>query len=287
MPENINDLQCRSSPVSPEEPQPTKIHEDDALAQDILLITDLPEGYTVGCDTMTHVGFGDQCFGIRGIPPGFHFVWATPRIRGYPRCGCWVISSGKKQNIHVLQWNQYTQTLGRHVSRYERRLYRESIREHKISLFHYHCPTPASDYSGATEPATIWSRITSCISEPLLHRVVSRRDRDWRVHSDHPVRDISEPRGGAGQRRMSRTMCGGDLSFALARLARETHIEQEKTADKTGNVEMEPNDSTVHLVSFLSDQANGGAAGDSDLAGEFQFLFIAGALANNDDCLEL
>ncbi|KAL2760921.1 hypothetical protein ACRALDRAFT_1066667 [Sodiomyces alcalophilus JCM 7366] len=270
------------------------------MAEDIILITDLPEGYTVGCDTMAHVGFGDQCCGIRGVPPGFHFVWATPKIWGSPRSGCWVYSSHEKQSVHVMQWNQYTQTLGHHASAYERRLYRESIGKHNIPLFQYSCPAPASDhwdartitprapeaYASDTEPATIWSCITSCISEPLLRSVTSRSDCDWGVHSDHRVRDISEIRGGMGQRRISATICGSDLSFASARVARGAPLEQEGKAEKTGKVEMEANDSTAHLVSFLREQPDAGK-GDSNLVGEFQFLFIAGVLANNDDCLEL
>lgn len=273
-----------------------KTQDGGVVEGDVILVTDLPEGYAFGCDTMAHVGFGDPCCGIRGIPPGVHFVWASPKTRRHPRSGCWVISSRGKQNIYVLQWNQYTQKLGHHASSYEKRVYRESIGEHTIPLFQYSCPVPGSDQLGPRttpcipdayiEPATVWSRITNYITPALLHRVTGRSDGDWSIHSDHRVQDISETRGATGLRRMSFTMCGGDLSLTFARLAQEARLKHERKAVKARKTKIRINGHIAHLVSSLGEQPGVGPT-DSDLAGEFQFLFIAGALANNDDCLEL
>jgi A1 cistron-splicing factor AAR2 len=298
--------QPKESPLSkeilmkplPDDPPPLEAAEDGGEGigmdggGDIVLILDLPPAFTVGYDSVSFTTTS-HFHGVREIPPGAHFFWATETEASSVRSGFWIVASPKARNIHVMQWDKFNEALVETASRIEARFQRENIATWypKLTPYQYRAVnanlkdslSPRS--SPTNEPAftkntSIWNELTCCVSPVLLKRVTGRQSGDWTVHTIDRVKGaIILPAEMELDRRIQSVVVGTELAFAFFQTAKTFDI------DVIGSARTEQAvDATNHILS-LTDNPTSGLT-DDDVVGELQFAFIVGMHLGNESCVQ-
>lgn len=195
---------------------------------DAFVILDLPGNSTVGCDAKA-IGTGASGFkGIRGIPPGPHFVWVS-QPGAISRSGYWFVTAAAagagRGRVRVKQWDRFNEVLVPPASRFEAR----DLSENMAGLYPQLVPHEYGDAAAAAAAATrtgknarepggggagrplttaassraepdieaedaaqLWRRLTSSVDEKVLARVTGQGQRDgvseWLVDTSDSAR---------------------------------------------------------------------------------------------------
>jgi len=244
---------------------------------------DLPEKFTVGYDS---VSFTAQNFrGIKAIPPGAHFIWASSSETSSMRTGFWFITKAEEK-IHVVQWDKFNEVLGEPASQTEARIQKGNIPDiyHELPSY-YSIPTAnaAKDVDVQKRiddlgEGGIWRRLTSNITETMLQRITGRQTGPWNVHTTDRVKGSIVL---AAERELDRAVsvvAVDELKFSFSQTDKTYTIETIGSARTQQAV-----DSTAYLTSVV-DKPNSGLT-DTDIVGEVQFAFLVGMHLGNESCV--
>lgn len=255
---------------------------------DVVIILDLPDIFQVGydCVSFTAKHFG----GMRDIPPGPHFFWVAHPEGISTRCGVWLVSTGDSR-VHVLQWDKYNETLGKSTNA-EARVQVDNVASIHHQLVSYNDPSSSYGNAGHQAPGVqpninpeanerIWARLTDCITESVLNRILGQQHGDWFIHTGDRVKGAAVMAAEVElDKRISNSyLQGREINFTFSQLSKTysmSHVGADRTQDAM--------DSTSYILSMLYDPALG--LTDQDIVGEYQFAYITGTHLGNDSCVQ-
>ncbi|KAK5994558.1 hypothetical protein PT974_05037 [Cladobotryum mycophilum] len=252
---------------------------------DVVLILELPEVYTVGYDS---VSFTARHFGgVRDLPPGAHFFWATHPGGESARTGFWIVSTGS-DNVHVLQWDKFQEGL-LESSRAEARIQTENIESFHAKLVPYQDPA-AVNGNGRTEGAIstgpdrdlrIWQPLTRNITVQVLNRVAGQQGTSWHVHTTDRIKgDFLLAAELELELRLSKTLLHSrELKFTFSQHARTFSL-TEFGSDRS----LAAKDPTSYIIQTLD--GSDGDLTEDDIVGELQLAYILGMHLGNDSCIQ-
>lgn len=252
------------------------------LGGDVVLVLDLPENFTVGYDS---VSFRARSFrGVKEIPPGAHFFWASEDDAGSTRTGFWLIADRPEQ-IHVVQWDRYNDVLGEPASKTEARCQRADVADVLPSLPPYHSPVPRDQLPAGMAPGLddlgengIWARLTTHVTARMLGRVTGSEAGPWHVHTTDRVEGTTTL---ASERELDRhvsVVAVNPLAFTFSQADRTY------AANSTGAARSEQaRDATAYMIGVI----DGGETRltDDDVVGELQLAFLVGMHLGNEGCV--
>lgn len=253
-----------------------------SLGGDVVLVLDLPDKFTVGYDS---IAFRAEKFrGVKEIPAGAHFFWATEDDAGSTRTGFWLIADRPEQ-IHVVQWDKFNDVLGEPASRTEARFQRRDIADVLPSLPSYYAPVPRDRVSGDMPQGLddlredgMWQRLTSHVTARMLCRVTGREAGPWHFHTTDRVRGTSIL---PAERELERTIslvAVESLSFSFAQTDRTY------TSDSRGAARSEQaRDATDYMISVVDTLDR--RLTEDDVVGELQVAFLVGMHLGNESCV--
>ena len=268
---------------------------------DVFLVLDLPQGFTIGLDTLAITATSKKILGFRDIPPGPHFLWVSEPA-AVSRCGYWFVT-GKPSRTHVKQWDRYNEVLGDAASRFEAHDQQKNVGTVYPLLIPHNYRRNPPDASASPRPppgnplspgplssptpdasdddaVVAWQRLTSAISPALLDRITGKKDvGEWLVDtSDTPKGEISFPQSG----RLLQAVAGSELDFLLPQDAID--LDLLSISSTAGS----PPDVSRRLLELLADSpgSHSRRATDSDVVGELQFAFLTGMHIGNYSCIE-
>ncbi|KAK8076448.1 Protein AAR2-like [Apiospora phragmitis] len=259
---------------------------------DVLILDDLPTGFTVGCDTISFAAT-EHFLGFRDIPGGAHLVWIAPSETTSSRSAYWIFAPEKNPEspgrVYVKQWDKFNEVLSDPASHAEERFQKERLEEGLGNLVPYQfrgtnsaVPQPtSSSQAGAEAPAfvdntTIWYQLTFAITPSLLNRLTGGTKQTWPVNTSDRVAGgtstVEEARLYANSTsQLTFTFGMDDLLFdAKAKGAERT----QQALDPTSWIIAQLRKSSSDLGSL------------HDLVGELQFAFLTGMHLGNYACLE-
>jgi A1 cistron-splicing factor AAR2 len=275
----------------PDDPPPLEAEDPDGIgagAGDVVLILDLPPNFTVGYDS---VSFTTRNFrGVRDIPPGAHFFWASETEASTTRTGFWVLSTAGTPQVHIVQWDKFNEVLGEPASQAEARIQRENIRALYPVLTPYQYRASNANPIGSSrakspspEPVfakntNIWQQLTCCVSETMLSRVTGRGQGSWAVQTTDRVKGaLVLPAELELDKRVPNVVAVTELNFTFSQAAKTFNLESVGAARTE-----QANDATGYIISLLD--ASG--VSEDDVVGELQFAFIAGMHLGNESCVQ-
>ncbi|KAK7729383.1 hypothetical protein SLS53_009233 [Cytospora paraplurivora] len=285
-------------------PSPWSSNEGGQGEGDAFLILDLPKQSTVGCDAKA-IGTGTSEFkGIRGIPPGPHFVWIS-EPNAMSRSGYWFVTTDEGR-VRIKQWDKFNEVLVQPASQFEMRDLSENIASLYPQLLpHDYGGAPAPRATSGAQPADIghedgarmWQRLTSSIDEKLLSRVTGRQGvPEWLVDTSDSAKGES---GFPQTTQIYRTVAGtsseldflfpeGDVDLGAIAVGGDQGGEgshQPGTAAPTSRGDdPETPDTTASILRLLDTPGTG--IRESDLVGELQFTFLTGLHLSNLSCID-
>ncbi|KAM4062308.1 AAR2 protein [Hirsutella rhossiliensis] len=251
---------------------------------DIVLVLHLPEAYTIGYDT---ISFSAKHFiGIRSLPAGPHFFWASNSAATSVRSGFWIMSSGVNR-VHVVQWHRYNEVFVR-PTRTETRIQAENVDKIFDQLPQYRDPTALGRAGGEMSPFKIqtninlWRELTCSLDQTILDRIMAEQEEGWNVHTCDRVK---------GSLRLPGDM---DLDRRLAHPVFQSHELKFSFEQQTRTYSLalvgrartrDARDSTSHIISWMTDAPTKRLSED-DIVGELQFAYVAGVYMGNNACIQ-
>ncbi|KAK8108639.1 Protein AAR2-like [Apiospora sp. TS-2023a] len=284
---------------SPEPPQPSAPVLELLRSGDVLILDDLPTGFTVGCDTISFAAT-EHFLGFRDIPTGAHLVWIAPSETTSSRSAYWIFTPEKDPQspgrVYVKQWDKFNEVLNEPASHAEERFQKERLEEGLGTLVSYQfkgtnstVPPPTlgshadSDASAFMDSATAWYQLTFAITPSLLNRLAGETKETW------PVNTSDRVAGGTSTVEEARLYANSTsqltFTFGMEDLLFDTKAEG---AERT----QQALDPTSWIVSELrksaseNDNEGSSSRGLHDLVGELQFAFLTGMHLGNYACLE-
>ncbi|PFH56719.1 hypothetical protein XA68_16105 [Ophiocordyceps unilateralis] len=249
---------------------------------DIVVILYLPKDYTVGYDS---VAFTARNFvGVRNLPAGPHFFWASRSSSTSARCGFWIMSSGADR-VHVVQWHRYNEVFVQ-PTRTEARIQAENIDNIFHQLPRFRDPSAVGDRPGELQPSRIqasaimWNQLTYHISKAVLNRITSDQEDGWNFHTcDRVQGSLRVPAEMELDRRLSHPLFQShELKFRFEQQARTFSLGS-LGSDRTRDAV----DATTYVLSCL---AESDFVADEEILGDLQFAYIVGVYLGNDACVQ-
>lgn len=251
-----------------------------------LLLLDLPPSAFCGIDLLSFTA-SPRFHGIKAIPPGWHFVFASATNSFSIRHGVWfkaAKSHGAAPDVCVKKWNAVDEDIiaGSEQEHLRWRanlgsVWREGLTPYRQSV---EAAVAAEDTpSRAVEEKQDWLQLTGCISEELLSRIlgpVTTGTNHWTLTSASSAKRDEDDIPGLS-REESAVKLEKELLFLpidLKRTWREGAVGQERTEAAR--------DRTWALDNLLSKQR----LGEESILGELQFTFLMVLTLNNNSCLE-
>ncbi|KAK8092088.1 Protein AAR2-like protein [Apiospora hydei] len=264
---------------SPEPPQASAPVLELLRSGDVLILDDLPTGFTVGCDTISFAAT-EHFLGFRDIPAGAHLVWIAPSETTSSRSAYWIFTPEKDLQspgrVYVKQWDKFNEVLNDPASHAEERFQKERL-EGGSETF--------QAGSGAEAPAfvdktTMWYQLTFAITPALLNRLTGGETKEtWATNTSDRVAGGTSTVEEA--RLYANTTSQLTFTFGMEDLLFDTKAEG---AERT----QQALDPTSWIVSELRKSSSDGEGVGSlnDLVGELQFAFLTGMHLGNYACLE-
>ncbi|KAK8057678.1 Protein AAR2-like [Apiospora saccharicola] len=284
---------------SPEPSHPSAPVLELLRSGDVLILDDLPTGFTVGCDTISFAAT-EHFLGFRDIPAGTHLVWIAPSETTSSRSAYWIFTPEKDPQspgrVYVKQWDKFNEVLNEPASHAEERFQKERLEEglgnlvpHQFKGTNSTVPLPTlgshadADASAFVDSATAWYQLTFAITPALLNRLTGETKETWSVNTSDRVAGgtstVEEARLYANSTSQLR------FTFGMEDLLFDTKAEG---AERT----QQALDPTSWIVSELrksaseNDNEGSSSKGLHDLVGELQFAFLTGMHLGNYACLE-
>lgn len=265
----------------------------------MLILDDLPTGFTVGCDTISFAAT-EHFLGFRDIPAGAHLVWIAPSETTSSRSAYWIFTPEKDPRspgrVYVKQWDKFNEVLNDPASHAEERFQKELLEEGFGNLVPYQfkgtnsvVPRSApsnqadSDAPAFVDNTTIWYQLTFAITPSLLNRLTGERKETW------PVSTSDRVTGGTSTVEEARLYANSTsqltFTFGMEDLLFDTKAEgaerTQQALDPTSWILSELRKSTSE-----TDGEGSNSRGLNDMVGELQFAFLTGMHLGNYACLE-
>ncbi|KAK8117527.1 AAR2 protein [Apiospora kogelbergensis] len=297
---------------TPEPPQISGSVLELLRSGDVLILDDLPTGFTVGCDTISFAAT-EHFLGFRDIPAGAHLIWIAPSETTSSRSAYWIFTPAtdlqSPGRVYVKQWDKFNEVLSGPASHAEERFQRERLEEGLGNLMPY-------QFKGSADPAvpqqppssllsqtadsdappafvldstTIWYQLTFAITPRLLNRLTASagtKETSW------PVNTSDRVAGGTSTVEEARLYANSTsqltFTFGMDDLLFDTRAEG---AERT----QQALDPTSWVLSELrklpsegagENESGGSVSALNDLVGELQFAFLTGMHLGNYACLE-
>ena len=265
--QHLSSKSCHSIRRLGLDPASTTPESPQVKADNIVIVSDVPKGHAVGCDIMAPGLSFHQAPTFHHPFHGVHFAWVAQE-KG--RSGFFFFTDPllRDGSTKILQWNQYAKTLGPHGVKVLEKDIVASARA-KMSKLSRESLGP-DDW----ERARIWAMMSSHITSYTLRMITHKSSDNWRVQYDDPIRDPSQPRQKFLDSNTSFGFSNNMLSLRFAQLAYTAHE----------SVSVPASDTTKLIEDFLDTHPE---MSPDDLVGEMQFLFVAGAVADNALCFDL
>ncbi|KAF3064743.1 hypothetical protein GL218_01542 [Daldinia childiae] len=253
---------------------------------DVLILDDLPAGFTIGCDTMSF-STKKPFPGFRDIPPGAHLIWVAPSELTSSRSAYWIVTPEREEwehgEIYVKQWDKFNEVLSDPASQAEDRFQKEALQQIFSSLSPYQLRATTSGVllappSRDTEhlPSflnneNIWSQLTSAINADLLNRITGKTQRSWQITTQDSV---------AGETTLAeeaRLYASGKSQLRFTFSMNAPLISPKASGQERTRQALDP---TPFVLETLDNRKL------EDLAGELSFAFLSGMHLGNYSCLE-
>jgi hypothetical protein len=239
-------------------------------ADNLIIIADVPKGHAVGCDIMTPRFTFEQAPAFDHPFHGVHFAWVAREPTDERRSGFFFFTEPPPRagSTQVLQWNQYAETLGGHGVK----VVEKDIAASARAKMHKLAREPLSPVEW--ERARVWAIMTSHITQTMLKKITHKSADNWRVQSNDPIWDPGHPDFKFHDTNEFFRFSNNELSLRFAKLACMAH----------DSVSVPASDTTLLIEAFFDSHPD---HGPEDLIAEIQFLFVAGAIADNALCFDL
>ncbi|KAI1644754.1 AAR2 protein-domain-containing protein [Daldinia loculata] len=254
---------------------------------DVIILDDLPAGFTIGCDTMSF-STSKPFPGFRDIPPGAHLIWVAPSELTSSRSAYWIVTPEREEwehgEVYVKQWDKFNEVLSDPASQAEDRFQKEALRQIFSSLSPYQFRATTSGVLLApprrrdTEhlPSflsneNIWSQLTSAINADLLNRITGKAQRSWQITTQDSV---------AGETTLAeeaRLYASGKSQLRFTFPMNAPLISPNASGQERTRQALDP---TPFVLETLENRKL------EDLAGELSFAFLSGMHLGNYSCLE-
>ncbi|KAI1742519.1 A1 cistron-splicing factor [Xylaria scruposa] len=258
---------------------------------DVFILEDLPANFTVGCDT-TSFNSAKPFPGFRDFPPGAHLIWVAPSESTSSRSGCWIYTPDNDEarlgRVYVKQWNQFDEVLSDPTNSVEGQIQNESLELNYAHLSPYNLRAASTESShklalpqGDELPPdllgdqNIWYQLTFAIQPNLLNRITGQTQDIWVVSTTDGV---TGDNASAKETQLYATGTSR-LRFTFPMDARL--INPDATGAERTRQALDP---TGWVIQKLEDP--NGDDRPEDLAGDFQFAFLAGMHLGNFSCIE-
>ncbi|RDA94553.1 hypothetical protein CP533_2723 [Ophiocordyceps camponoti-saundersi (nom. inval.)] len=247
---------------------------------DIVIILNLPKDYTVGYDS---VAFTARHFvGIRNLPPGPHFFWASHSVNASARCGFWIMSSAAVHLVHVVQWHRDNEIFVQ-PTRAEARIQAGNIANIYNQLPPFRDPSAPRVQPGLTPLSTGqagavgWNRLTGHITATLLDRVTSDQEDGWNLHTCDQVK---------GSLKMGAEI---QLDSTLSHRLFQSHelkfcFQQQTRTFSLNSFGSDRSRDAVDTTTYILDTLT--SFTEQDVLGDLQFAYIVGVYLGNDACIQ-
>lgn len=254
---------------------------------DVVIVLGLPDAYAVGYNNIPYVAM--KFTGVKQLPAGPHFFWASHSGNLASRCGFWIMSTGINR-VHVVQWNEDSEAFVQ-PTRAETRIQAEGVDKIYDELPRYRDasavgPSP-EQYNPARAAANkeMWEQLTGSISESALDRIAADQEGGWNTHTCDSVKGaIRLPSEMFRERGYSHALfqCH-ELKFCF-----EQQTKTFAAACVGPDRPPDARDSTSYILARVKDPNNPSdrALAEEDIVGEFQFLYIQSMYLGSDACIQ-
>ncbi len=236
----------------------------------------------MGCDNVALTTDTSSFLGLCDLPPGPHFVWvAGPHVLS--RSGYWFVTQPMAAAVRIKQWDSSNEILADVVvagtaaaAAAARQVKTNGTSASLVPYYRFRSePPPQLHMDPPDADATIWRRMTSCITERLVRRVAGRS----RSGVDEWLVDTSDTaRADDGDDDEADSPTPTQLTFLLAGDAAALYTGS--LADRHGGDYF--TDATPEVLAVL----NANAATDDDMVGELQFSLVTGMHLGNPSCID-
>ncbi|KAI1393863.1 uncharacterized protein F4822DRAFT_28186 [Hypoxylon trugodes] len=257
---------------------------------DVLILDDLPENFTVGCDSMSFTT--KRSFpGFRDIPPGAHLIWVAPTELTSTRSAYWIFTPNRKElepaDVYVKQWDNFNEILSDPASQAEERFQKERLWQIYDNLSPYQLRATTSgvhlapsnheldNLPSLLSNETIWDQLTSAIHPGLLSRITGQTQRSWQVTT------LDRVAGDTTMAEEARLYASGKSQLRFTFSINAPLISPSTSGEERTRQALDP---TPFILDTLNNPVN--TSKPSDLVGEFSFAFLTGMHLGNYSCLE-
>lgn len=260
-----------------------------------ILLDDLPDKALVGVDLLSFTTT-PKFKGIRNLPPGWHFVFASSDSALSVRHGAWFHvkeSRSAPPQIFVKKWDRAKEHLVEERDTSELLRWRANlgaIWRERLTPYRQHVPRTVPSNDGESRPTAAeedlqesesqdWTSLTSNISDILLTRITGGTSDHWTLNTaSSAAQDLEDIPG-------------------LTREGTAQHVEEEVNflpvdlkrtwrPDATGRERTDAaRDRSWALKNLVENHCNKDL-GITELLGELQFCFLMILTLNNYSCLE-
>lgn len=254
----------------------------------LLVVPALPEAHLLGYDCLSLVA--NRFLGLRQIPPGAHFVWATHPGGTASRSGFFFFASAARP-LHAVAWNRQDELFAP-LAGPDADARAHDLARSPLGLLPYRDPSAAATISAsasgqlsasaAAANLDLWLRLSDSLTEPLLRRLTAQQQpgpcfffqtSDTVLGARAPAAELELdrllPRSDPPSCPLHFSLQQQDKTYARARTG------PERTQDAI--------DTTNYLLSLLQGPA---ALAEGELIGELQLAYLVGVYLGNDACLQ-
>jgi A1 cistron-splicing factor AAR2 len=260
---------------------------EPAMQNHCVLLLDLPPSALAGIDLLSFTT-SERFRGVKAIPPGLHFIFASTDAAVSIRHGAWFYVSpglGSPQ-IFIKKWDPTTEDLVAETSQAEMLRWKANLGSiWKDGLTPYRQTVKSGDTgeeNDAVEESTDWAELTSRVSPSLLSRITGLNPDHWSLSSASSAAQDFELIPGL-ESSNSVLHPEKELKFLpidLKRTWREGAMGRERTEAAQ--------DRSWALGELIEKhcKATDLRSSEYEFLGELQFCFLMVLTLNNNSCLE-
>ncbi|KAF2654495.1 hypothetical protein K491DRAFT_469533 [Lophiostoma macrostomum CBS 122681] len=260
---------------------------DPATQTHCVLLLDLPPSALGGIDLLSFTTT-PRFRGVKNVPPGLHFVFASSDAALSVRHGAWLYvspGSGSPQ-VFVKKWDPKTEDLVAETSQTEVLRWKANLGSFwKEGLTPYRQTVQSGDTKedeDAVEESTDWNQLTSRITQTLLSRIAGLNPDHWSLSSASSAAQDLEQIPGLEQ---SNSVIHPEKELQFLPI----NLKQTWRAGATGRERTEAaQDRSWALGDLVENHCKGAnvRAREYAILGELQFCFLMVLTLNNNSCLE-
>lgn len=253
-----------------------------------VLLLGLPNAAFCGIDLLSFTT-SPRFQGIKQIPRGWHFVFTGVNDAVSLRHGIWFKAEGAPSNgleLQAFQWKAETEELivvEDEATKRSLRANLQNIWAEGLTPYRQTIPKDKPKGDGATdqfdeEGANAWDRLTDCISQPLLERVLGHTDgrHPWSLSSASSMSQDADTIPGLKDAEAANTE-ENELQFLPINL---------KQTWREGAVGRERTEAAQDRSWALLDLMKNHCMDSKEVIGELQLAFLVILTLNNNSCLE-